>query len=231
MQHTVLITGANRGIGLEFAKQYAEERWQVYACCRNPQNADALNKLQEKFNNIVICKLDVNDAEQINFLAKQLANAKIDLLINNAGIYGQTGVRLGNVAVDNLQAVMMTNAFAPLKIVEAFAEQVARSEFKQIVQLSSEMGSLNDSANHGGAYAYRASKAAVNMLMKTLAVDLANRGIKILILSPGWVKTEMGGSEAPVKAAESVAAMRNVISKHRNETGVFYGFDDQKINW
>ena len=205
MQHTVLITGANRGIGLEFAKQYAEDHWQVYASCRNPQNADALNKLQEKFNNIVICKLDVNDAEQINFLAKQLANAKIDLLINNAGIYGQTG--------------------------EAFAEQVARSEFKQIVQLSSEMGSLSDSANHGSAYAYRASKAAVNMLMKTLAVDLANRGIKILILNPGWVKTDMGGSEAPIKVSESVVAMRNVISKHRNETGVFYGFDDQKINW
>ncbi len=230
MTHTVLITGTNRGLGLEFVKQYAQDNWRVLACCRDPGNAPELQKLQQQFSNIAIYQLDVTKQEQITALAQQLAREKIDLLINNAGVIGNKGENFGDIPVAEMQEVYAVNVIAPLKIIEALINNVAQSELKQIVQLSSSMGSISQNT-YGRTYPYRASKAAVNMVMKNLSLELAERGIKVLILDPGWVKPAMGGADAPIAPAESIAGMRKMISKHRDKTGVFYGYDGEEIPW
>jgi NAD(P)-dependent dehydrogenase (short-subunit alcohol dehydrogenase family) len=209
---TTLITGANRGIGLELAKQYAADGWRVLACCRHPEKSDALNKLALQHPGLVqIHLLDVTDLAQVDQLAKTLANESIDLLMNNAGVYPDDEFKgFGHVDYEKWMHAFRVNTMAPLKMAEAFVKQVARSKLKIIATISSMMGSIDDNTS-GGAYLYRSSKAAVNMVNKSLSLDLKSEGITTVVFNPGWVLTDMGGPNAMIPVEQSVAGLRQVI--------------------
>ncbi|MBI4182532.1 MAG: SDR family oxidoreductase [Proteobacteria bacterium] len=225
---TTLITGANRGIGLEFARQYAAEGWRVLACCRAPERAEALGALG---GDIRIERLDVTDFAGLGALAARLSAERIDLLVNNAGVYGPRDVALGQVDPAAWLDVLRTNAVAPLKVAEAFREQVAASEGRTIVAITSHMGSIGDNGS-GGAYIYRSSKAALNAAMRSLAIDLGARGITVAVLHPGWVKTDMGGPGAAIAPETSVAGMRRVIARlSLADSGRFFNYDGTAIPW
>lgn len=231
---TLLITGANRGIGLEFCKQYAADGWRVLACCRDPGKADALNRLAARHPDLIqLHALDVTNHAQIEQLARTLADETIDLLINNAGIYPAADIRGGFGQTDYAEwmAAFNINTMAPLKMVEAFIQQIARSQLKLIVTITSQMGSIDDNSS-GGNYLYRSSKAAANMVVKSLAVDLKGKGITSVAFNPGWVKTDMGGPNAMISVEQSVSDMRKVISGLTSaDTGKFIGNDGVVIPW
>lgn len=228
----VLITGANRGIGLEFTRQYAEAGWQVFACSRH-MDSEALNKLADQHTGKVrLFTLDVSDKEQIEKLAQQLSDTPIDVLINNAGIYpGGNKENFGTIDYDAWVKAFQVNTMAPLKMAESFIENVAKSSEKKIVNITSKMGSIDDNTS-GGYYLYRSSKTALNMVVKSLSLDLAPRGITTVVLHPGWVQTDMGGSHAPTPPERSVAGMRSVIAGlSQKDSGKFYDFNGQEILW
>ncbi len=221
---TVLVTGANRGLGLEFARQYAADGWTVIACCRKPAEAKELKKLSGP---VEVEALDVGDDAQIAALSKRHKGRAIDVLINNAGIYGP---RSGTNTAAWLE-VFRVNSIAPLHLSHALADNVAQSEQKRIVSISSGMGSIggNDSASD---YVYRSSKAALNMAMKGLSNELKDRGVIVAVLSPGWVKTDMGGRGAPLEAADSIASLRRVIAGlKRKDSGSFFSHDGKTVPW
>lgn len=227
--YTILITGSNRGIGLEFTKQYAADGWHVIACCRNPQSASALQTLANAYQNIQIVALDVADFRQIDAVALQLKNQKIDVLLNNAGIYPASD--LGDVDYDDWATAFKINSMAPFKMAEAFMPHVSTSQLKKIATLSSKMGSLDDNTS-GGSYIYRSSKAAVNMVMKSLAIDVKPDGVAVVTLHPGWVQTDMGGPNGLVDAQTSVAGLRKVIAHLSLSTsGKFIAYDGKEIAW
>jgi NAD(P)-dependent dehydrogenase (short-subunit alcohol dehydrogenase family) len=229
-QPTVLITGANRGIGLEFTQQYAADGWQVLACCREPNHATALSAVASQFaDKISVYALDVADLSQIEALADKLAGHAIDVLINNAGVYPESS--FGDVDADAWALAFKINSIVPLKMAEAFTSHVARSEFKKIVTLSSKMGSMDDNTS-GGSYIYRSSKAAVNMVMKSLSIDLKPYGIACGVLHPGWVQTDMGGPNGLINTQQSVSGLRQVIEQLTLENaGRFIAFDGKEIPW
>lgn len=227
--YSVLITGASRGLGLEFTKQYAADGWHVLACCRHPQSAMALQALAAAHSNIKILTLDVADFAQIDALATQLKNESIDVLINNAGVYPASS--FGDTNYDEWAQGFKTNSMAPLKMAEAFVQHVTRSQLKKIATITSKMGSIDDNTS-GESYSYRASKCAVNMVMKSLSIDLKPYGISVVTLHPGWVQTDMGGSNALISATTSVAGLRSVI-EHLSiaDTGKFMAYDGKEIAW
>jgi len=228
----VLITGANRGLGLEFARQYAAAGWHVIATCRDPKGAAGLQALiADHPDTVVAHALDVTDHAQIQTLAKALKKVAIDLIVNNAGIYGPRPVKLGGVDYAAWAEVMRVNAMAPLKVCECFLDHVAASDLKLIATVSSKMGAMSDNQS-GASYIYRSSKAALNAVMKSLSVDLKPRGIAVVMLHPGWVSTDMGGPSGLIDAAQSVAGMRRVIAAlSLDMTGRFYNFDGTEIPW
>src|SRR3989338_3880014 len=205
---TVLITGANRGLGFEFARQYCADGWRGIATCRKPEAADRLETLG---CNAEVHPLDVADFAQVEALAHALDHEKIDLLINNAGVYGPKLSPLGALDFTAWEEVFRVNSMAPLKICECFADHVAGGKLKLMVTITSRMGSIDDNSS-GGDYFYRASKAAVNAVMKSLSIDLKERGITVAVLHPGWVRTDMGGERAPIDAGQSITGMRKVIA-------------------
>ncbi|CAE6737357.1 SDR family oxidoreductase [Candidatus Nitrotoga fabula] len=227
--HQLLITGANRGIGLEFVRQYAQDGWKVLACCRDPQHATDLLSLANTHSGIRILELDAADFAQIEALALQLKEEEVDLLINNAAIY-PTG-SLGNTDTGDWLEAFRVNCMAPMKMAEAFLPQIARSRLRKMATISSKMGSLDDNTS-GGSYIYRSTKAAVNMVMKNLSIDLIPFGISVVTLHPGWVLTRMGGANALIDAHKSVSGMRRVIGDlHPGNSGQFIAYDGKAINW
>ncbi len=228
-KHTVLITGTNRGIGLEFTKQYAEAGWKVLACSRAPASSDALNKLADMHSNIQLYTLDVGDFEQIDALATQLNNVSIDVLINNAGIYPSSNI--SSASADAWLDGFKINTVAPFKVATAFKAHIANSKLKKLATLSSKMGSLDDNTS-GGSYIYRSTKTAVNMVMKSLSVDLADAGIAVVTLHPGWVQTDMGGPNGLINKQTSVNGLRKVIDNlSLSNTGKFIAYDGKEIAW
>ena len=229
MTYQVLITGANRGIGLEFTQQYAQDGWSVLACCRDPEHASALQVLAKAYVNIRILHLDVADFAQIDALALQLKNEKIDVLINNAGVYPESS--LGDADTNAWLDAFKINSIAPLKMATAFTKHIANSELKKIATLSSKMGSMSDNTS-GGSYIYRSTKTAVNMVMKSLSIDVQPAGIAVVTLHPGWVLTDMGGSNALIDTKTSVAGLRKVIENlNLSNTGKFIAYDGKEIAW
>lgn len=210
---TVLITGANRGLGLEFTRQYARDHWKVLACCRAA--SDELSAIEQAS----IHELDVTDHAAIESLASTLSGTAIDVLINNAGVNGQASMSdrsassqaFGNTDYDNWRKTLEINLLAPMKIAEAFIDHVQGSELKTIVTLSSHLGSISDN-RMGGFYSYRSSKAGVNAIMKSMSLDLIDQGVLAVALHPGWVRTDLGGENAEISPVESVAGMRRVIA-------------------
>jgi NAD(P)-dependent dehydrogenase (short-subunit alcohol dehydrogenase family) len=227
--YQVLITGANRGIGLEFTKQYAAEGWNVLACCRAPAHASALQTIASGNQNVRIFNLDVADFTQIDALAMQLKDESIDLLINNAGVYPHS--TFGDTNYDDWASAFKVNCMASLKTAEAFVQHVTRSQLKKIATLTSKMGSIDDNTS-GDSYSYRSTKTAVNMVMKSLSIDLKPYGISVVTLHPGWVQTDMGGSNALIDTHTSVNGLRQVI-EHLNisNSGKFIAFDGKVIAW
>lgn len=230
MTETLFITGANRGLGLEFVRQYAKTNSTIHACCRNPEEANELQKLQQTYPNIHVHPLEITSASSINTL-KKIINNPIDILINNAGIL-ENDLPFGQLSIDFLKHTFEVNAIAPLKIAEAFSTHIAKSNRKLIACITSRMGSIHDNTS-GRYYSYRAGKAALNMLMKSAAYDLKPLGIKVLLLHPGWVKTRMGGESAPLSPQESIAGMRNVIANYAPPLGEaqFYSYQGESISW
>jgi NAD(P)-dependent dehydrogenase (short-subunit alcohol dehydrogenase family) len=229
---TVLITGANRGLGLEFTRQYAAAGWQVLACCRNPAEADDMNAVANASRGQVqVHALDVADLNAIDTLAKKLRDVPLDLIINNAGIYPDRSSGFGQIDYDAWKLAFVVNTMAPLKMVEAFVANLERGQGKLVATVSSKMGSVADNTS-GGCYLYRSSKSAVNMVMKSLSLDLAARGIRAVTLHPGWVQTDMGGPNALITAEESVSGMRHVLETVTNQqSGHFISYDGSEIPW
>ena len=225
---TVLITGANRGLGLEFCRQYAAEGWQVLACCRNPETVGQLADIP----NVRVFPLDVSDFSQIDKLAAQLQDTAIDVLINNAGIYGDSDQRgLGQLDYAAWTKTLTINTQAPVKMAEAFLPNLQRGDKKRLVSISSQMGSIADNGS-GGSILYRSSKAALNAAMKSVAIDLEDQGIGVLVVHPGWVKTDMGGPNALIDAQESVTGMRQVIARFTlAQSGGFLKYDGSTLPW
>ena len=227
--YQVLITGANRGIGLEFARQYAAAGWNVLACCREPQHPSALHALASTHTNIRIFPLDVGNFAQIDALALQLKDEAIDVLINNAGIYPHS--TFGDTNYDDWAQAFKINAMAALKMAEAFVQHITKSRLKKIAALTSKMGSIDDNTS-GESYIYRSSKTALNMVMKSLSIDLKPYGISVVTLHPGWVQTSMGGPNALINTQTSVAGMRELIEDlSLNNTGRFVAYDGQEVAW
>ncbi len=230
---TVLITGASRGLGLELVRQYGAEGWGVLACARAPQKAADLQRLAAQSDGrVAVHPLDVTDFAAIDALAGQLAGRAIDILISNAGTMGARGSAFGSIDFAEWDDIFHLNAFAPLKMAEAFAGHLARSSEKKMIAISTIMASMTKN-NMGGFYAYRASKAALNAIMVSLSLDLSRRhGIIAATLHPGWVRTDMGGSRADIDPATSVAGMRRVIASLTKEgAGRFWAYDGSELPW
>jgi NAD(P)-dependent dehydrogenase (short-subunit alcohol dehydrogenase family) len=229
---SALITGANRGLGLEFARQYLADGWQVYATCRHPGSASELRHLAEASDyKLRIMALDVTDSASVKAAAAELDGQAIDLLLNNAGVGGARDQTIGNIDYKAWAKVLDVNTMGPMRVSEAFVDHVARSERKLIVTLTSGMGSIADNTS-GGAFAYRSSKAAVNMVVRSLAMDLAPRGITCVVVNPGWVRTDMGGSHATLTPAESVKRLRDLIETlGPAQSGKFYNHDGREYPW
>lgn len=227
-----LITGANRGLGLEFARQYLADGWQVYAACRDPASASELRRLaQDSGGKLRILAMDVTDPRSIRAAATELEGQAIDLLLNNAGIIGPRGQAIGNIDYDAWAEVLAVNTMGPMRVSEAFVEHVANSDRKLIVTLTSGMGSIADNTS-GGSIVYRSSKAAVNMVMRSLAIDLAPRGIICVVVNPGWVRTDMGGPNATVEASESIGALKRLIATlGPQHSGKFFNHTGREYPW
>ena len=229
---SVLITGANRGLGLEFARQYVADGWQVFAACRDPSSASELRRLAAaRDQKLKIMALDVTDGASIRAAAAELDGQAIDLLLNNAGIMGTRGQTIGNMDYEAWAKVLEANTMGPMRVSEEFVDQVARSGRKLIVTLTSGMGSLADNTS-GGSIAYRSSKAAVNMVMRSLAIDLAPRGITCVVVNPGWVQTDMGGTNATLTTAESVTKLKSLFETlGPAQSGKFFNYDGREYAW
>jgi NAD(P)-dependent dehydrogenase (short-subunit alcohol dehydrogenase family) len=237
---TVLITGAGRGLGLEFVRQYGADGWSVLAGVRDPAKHAELEALTKAATGrIRSFVLDVADHASIDALADKLAGTTIDVLINNAGTMGAQSFagqgmqaqRFGVSDYADWTHTFRVNTLAPMKMAEAFVEHVAASAQKKIVTLSSVIASISNN-NLGGLYAYRSTKTAVNAVMRSMALDLARRGIIAVPLHPGWAATDMGGPNAPLRPQHSVAGMRQVIAGlSKEKTGRFWQYDGKELPW
>jgi NAD(P)-dependent dehydrogenase (short-subunit alcohol dehydrogenase family) len=229
---TVLITGANRGLGLEFCRQYSLAGWRVIATCRDIDTAISLNGLAEKFANLQVHALDVADFAQIDRLSQTLLNESIDVLLNNAGIYAdKTGRGLGHLDYRAWETSFLINTMAAVKMTEVFLPHVQKSKHKMVVAISSLMGSMTDNGS-GGSLLYRSSKAGLNAAMKNLSIDLHQQSVGVLILHPGWVRTDMGGENALIDVEQSVTGMRQQIEKFTlQKTGSFLNYLGTELPW
>ncbi|HAU1765507.1 TPA: SDR family oxidoreductase [Legionella pneumophila] len=224
---TVLITGANKGIGLEFSRQLKEKGYYVIGCCRNPDQADSLKQLADE-----VIKLDVTNDDDIISMVKTLNNRSIDLLINNAGISGEQGVTVGNVNRENFINVLNVNCISVVKICDALLPNVQRSEEKNILVISSRMGSISDN-EQGRSYAYRSSKAALNCAIRSFAIDVESTGVHVMLIHPGWVKTDMGGPNGLVEVQTSVSGMLEQVERSiaKSHADILHRFDGDTIDW
>lgn len=231
---TVLITGANRGIGLELARGYAERGWNVIATARKPAEAEDLHAIARKHPRVVIEALDVTDHAQVDALARKYSSRPIDILLNNAGISGgHENAKFGQMNYEAYFAVHATNVVGPVKMAEAFLANVAASGQKKIINITSGQGSI--AKTWGCCYFYRSSKASLNMMMRNIALELKPRGITVGLISPGFVKTRLTpGLDLPqmITPEQSAAAVINVIDGYDlSKTGTFLEHDGSEWPW
>jgi NAD(P)-dependent dehydrogenase (short-subunit alcohol dehydrogenase family) len=219
-----LITGANRGLGLEFSRQYLQDGWRVIGCCRDPDAAHDLASAGAE-----VMKLDVTQTADVTAASKRLAGTSIDLLVCNAGVAGARAAVLSPVTRADFDQVMHTNVLGPMWVSAALADHVRPGG--KIAYLSSRMGSIA-AMNNAGSALYRASKAALNAVVKAISLELASRGVTAIALHPGWVKTDMGGAGADIDAGTSVAGMRAVIERAGSRvSGHFFDYTGEEIPW
>lgn len=233
----ILITGANRGVGLALTQQYVESgNIHVFATCRNPDSADQLNKLkQAQPNNVTIVPLDINDSKSIAASVQTVEQHTdtLNVLINNAGIFPKGSHQsrsLGSLSADDVGEVVATNSVSPLIVTQAYRHLLKKGDNPRVVMISSQMGSLERSGS--GSYAYRMSKASMNMAARILSQDGAMSGIITITTHPGWVQTDMGGSGASITPEESATGLINLISGlTRADNGKFYRWDGSEHPW
>jgi NAD(P)-dependent dehydrogenase (short-subunit alcohol dehydrogenase family) len=222
---TVLITGANRGIGLELAWAYASDSWDVIGTCRRPDAASELKAI----GGVEIHALDVTDDASVAALAKALQGRKIDLLLNNAGVNYRGGT-LAEIDYGNWAKTMDANVFGPMRVCDALMDNVLASERKQMAFVSSKMGSIAECT--GGSYMYRSSKTALNMAVKCLSMEFGAKGLVAVMFHPGHVRTDMGGPSAPVLPTESAAGIKSVLDGAKaSDNGCFYNYDGAVLPW
>ncbi|MDZ7713706.1 MAG: SDR family oxidoreductase [Rhodovibrio sp.] len=227
---TALVTGCNRGLGFEFARQLAAAGWRVHACCRQPEKARKLKALDPGEGEIVRHRLDVTDGLQLAGLGRELADEPIDLLINNAGIFGPRG-GFGKIAYEDWLQVFNVNTLAPMRVAETFARHLERAESPRLLNISSKLGSIETNET-SGAHLYRSSKAALNMVTKCLSIDLDGRGVIVAAVHPGHASTDMGGRNAALAPEDSVAGVLAMADRlTRDDNGGFFGYDGTPLPW
>ena len=233
---TVFLTGANRGLGLEFARQYAADGWKVLATCRNPGEADSLQAIAHEFPSVEIYPLEVTDRRSLERVKDTIADRPIDVLISNAGIFGPTRWKgngekqqLGTLDYEEWRQILEVNLLGAVAVAEIFLTNVEAAQGK-IIMMDSVIGSISET--EGGYYGYRTSKAGLNMAMASMAVDLKDRGIIVASLCPGWAKTEMGGPGAAVEVIDSIAGMRGIIAALTSaDAGSFTRYNGDHLSW
>ena len=230
MPLTILVTGANRGLGLEFCRQYLAEGERVIACCRNPDAAHELQSLALNHpDTLSLMALDISVEDQHHALRQRLQQTPINILINNAGMYGSKGSSLEQIELDEWTRVLQVNAIFPMLLTRNLF--FILSPNAKVVFITSKMASMGDNQS-GGSYVYRSSKAALNAAARSLAIDGREKGIKVALLHPGWVQTEMGGPNALISPEQSISGMRSVISQlDDDDSGDFINYDGQPIPW
>jgi len=228
---TVLITGANRGIGLALTTAYAQRGDTVIACCREPNKADELRALTGK-HSITVLPLRVDDEQSVATLAKELANTAIDVLINNAGVHGgsratQTAISMDFSAWADAFAV---NTMGPVRVMQAFLPHLKRTMNPKVISITSQLGAISLDAPI--SLAYSATKAALNKFMRLAAIELKAQGIAVCVIHPGWVQTEMGGAGAPITPTASAAGIVKVIDQVTlSNSGGFWKWDGTRHEW
>ena len=224
----VLITGANRGIGLQLTKHYIEAGWEVIATYRNAEGNEALQALASP--QLTLLQADVNNDEGISKIASYFQGQGLDLLINNAGIYGPRDQTFGKVERQAWREILEVNTISPMMLAQSLADSLAQNKGTLAI-ISSKVGSIDDNTS-GGAYMYRSSKTAVNQVIKCLSIDLGPRDITVVSLHPGWVRTDMGGPNGSIDVVESVAGLTNVIAHvSADQNGHFINYDGSPIPW
>ena len=228
---TILVTGANRGIGFEFVQQYLAMGEQVIATYRGEKNSDQLISLCRDESNLEIFKLDVAFDSSMEEFGQRLGDQPIDVFINNAGVYGPRDSVFGKVDEAEWLSVLRINALAPLFLTQLLIENLRHGELKKLVYVTSKMGSIEDNRG-GGSYVYRSSKAALNAVVKSISVDLESEKMAVAVLHPGWVRTDMGGPNGLIDTKTSVAGMVQVIRNLNVESsGAFFNYDGNVIPW
>ena len=222
---TVVITGANRGLGLEFARQFSAAGYQVIGTARRPEAADELRSL-----GVRIVKLDVVDSESVEQFATALGDGPVDILINNAGIGGRA-LSIDELDVDAVDRFFQVNCLGPMRVTQAVLPALRRGDRKLVVNITSMLGSIERNTR-GGYYGYRESKAALNMFTRTLALELQPEGFTCIVMNPGWVRTDLGGPHARLSPQESIGAMITVIeSLTAQDTGSFFSHGGERVPW
>ena len=230
---TVLVTGANRGLGLEFVEQLVARGDDVIATTRhNGRNAaGAIEALHDASDNLDVLNLDMRDDASIAAFLGKIDGRAIDILINNAGVYGPRGAAFGELGGEPWAEVMQVNCIAPMLLAQALLPNLRLGSQRKLVFITSKMGSVADNRG-GGSYIYRSSKSALNAAVKSLSVDLAGEGFASMLLHPGWVQTDMGGPNALIDANTSVSGMLRVIDgAGQAESGKFIAYDGADIPW
>jgi len=231
MRHTVFITGTTRGIGLELVRQFLEAGSKVFATARDPES-DALQSLKAAHGDqLQLLALDVTNSTEIQAAVTSLAGQPVNLLINNAGLYQSRSDDAESLATETWLQEFHVNAIAPFMVTRALRGNLAAAEDALVAMISSKMGSMSDNTS-GGAYSYRSSKAALNAVTVCLAQDLAGDGTRVVALHPGWVRTDMGGANAPVDASQSASGLRKVmIGIDETQNGGFFDYTGAAIPW
>ncbi len=228
---TALVTGVNRGLGLEFIKQYSQAGWDVIGTCRDLGSAVEASGLADVASNIELYPLEVTSAEAIAGLAETLKDRPVDHLVLNAGVMAEQAQVLGELDQEDFVRAMSVNTVSPALLIQAFRPHVAASEKKLIVGMSSILGSIAGNSD-GGLYSYRASKAALNAVVKSAASDLAGDGITVIAMHPGWVQTDMGGEAATITTGVSVSGMLKVFDGMTTaDGGRFLTYDGSELPW
>lgn len=226
-----IVTGTNRGIGLEFVKQLLAQGHDVLATARDPEAVPALTELQHTHKQLTLLPLDLSDDSSIAHFAREAGAQPIDVLINNAGVYGPRNASLGSLRTDEWVEVMLIDLIAPLMLTQALLPALRQGKDKRIAFLSSMMGSIADNSS-GGAYIYRSAKAGLNQAVKSLAVDLSKESFIVLPLHPGWVQTDMGGPNAQIDTKTSVnGLLQRIQNSTAGDSGKFLNYDGKTIAW
>jgi len=228
---TVLVTGANRGLGLEFVRQLLDRGDEVIATRRGKAGSGELDAPGDSHGNLRVLELDMREGDSIASFARRLDGRAIDILINNAGVYGPRGAAFGELDGGSWAEVIGVNSIAPMLLAQKLLPNLRGGGARKLVFITSKMGSITDNRG-GGSYIYRSSKSALNAAVKSLAVDLAGENFVSLLLHPGWVRTDMGGPNALIDAATSVGGMLRVIDRAGPaESGGFFAYDGAVIPW